>query len=58
MAGVLEDHAGRLAGPAGARVAEMADFFRFLDERMPLLYSEWRAGHPGTDSSPGPDVSR
>lgn len=58
LAGVLEGHAGRLTGSAGARVAEMADFFRFLDKRMPRLYSEWRAGHPGSDRSPGQEVSR
>jgi DNA-binding transcriptional regulator GbsR (MarR family) len=27
--------------PARARVAEMAEFFRFLERRMPLLLDEW-----------------
>jgi hypothetical protein len=29
--------------PARARIEEMADFFRFVDERMPVLLEEWRA---------------
>lgn len=28
---------------ARERIAEMADFFRFLDQRMPELMEEWRA---------------
>jgi predicted ArsR family transcriptional regulator len=29
--------------PAVARIAEMIDFFRFIERRMPELVSEWRA---------------
>jgi DNA-binding transcriptional regulator GbsR (MarR family) len=29
--------------PAARRIEEMADFFRFVDERMPVLLEEWRA---------------
>lgn len=36
--------------PAGsaarARIEEMADFFRFLERRMPELLEEWRQGRP------------
>jgi hypothetical protein len=30
-------------GPARDRLAEMADFFRFLQEEMPHLWDRWRA---------------
>jgi DNA-binding transcriptional regulator GbsR (MarR family) len=53
LAGVLEAHAEQLAGSAAARVGEMADFFRFLDERMPLLYAEWREVRGGDDDREG-----
>lgn len=31
------------AGPARERVRDMADFFAFIDERMPRLLDEWNA---------------
>jgi DNA-binding transcriptional regulator GbsR (MarR family) len=31
------------ASPARARIDEMIDFFRFIDERMPALLDEWKA---------------
>ncbi len=31
---------------ARARIEEMADFFRFVDEQMPLMLEQWRAQRP------------
>jgi DNA-binding transcriptional regulator GbsR (MarR family) len=36
-------------GPARDRLAEMADFFRFLRAEMPLLWERWRASRTGGD---------
>ena len=33
--------------PSVDRFAEMAAFFRFLEQRMPTLLEEWRASRPG-----------
>jgi hypothetical protein len=57
LAAVLEGHAQGMVGPAALRVGEMADFFRFLDERMPLLYAEWRAVRRAAPAG-GPEVTR
>jgi hypothetical protein len=34
---------GMEEGPARERLAEMGDFFRFLQEEMPRLWERWRA---------------
>lgn len=36
-------------GPARDRLAEMADFFRFLRAEMPQLWERWRAGRNSDD---------
>jgi DNA-binding transcriptional regulator GbsR (MarR family) len=36
-------------GPARDRLAEMADFFRFLRAEMPRLWERWRASRDGDD---------
>lgn len=41
IAGLAEGAAAELQGRASDRMAEMADFFRFAQERMPALLAEW-----------------
>ena len=48
LAGAIQAHADRM-GPGGAtdRAAQMAQFFRFLEHRMPELLQEWQAEAAG-----------
>ena len=46
IAAVVRSEVERLpAGAARDRIAEMAEFFAFLDRRMPDLLEEWNARH-------------
>ena len=60
----LSEQAAERSGPNGrARLAEMAEFFRFLERRLPSVLDEWnelrlasattRAPGVGEDGSPG-----
>lgn len=56
LAGAAERMAAGSA--ARARIEEMADFFRFLEQRLPQLLQEWQATRrprvpDGPDGSPG-----
>lgn len=37
------------AGPARERLAEMADFFRFLQDEMPRLWDRWQASRAAAE---------
>ena len=43
MARVAESSVGSLGPKGAARMQEMADFFRFLQERLPAVLEEWTA---------------
>ncbi len=43
MARMADDAAGRLGPVAAARMDEMADFFRFVQARLPRVLDEWNA---------------
>jgi predicted transcriptional regulator len=56
IAQYAERSAGVLDGAPRQRMIDMADFFRFLEVRMPALLDEWRSGrgdaHSGTAAQP------
>ena len=55
MARMADDAAGKLGPNARERMEEMADFFRFLQGRLPLVLEEWKAQRlPGNPEEPGP----
>ena len=45
LARMVQGHVDRMPPGSGAarRIGEMADFFRFLDDRLPALLDEWHA---------------
>lgn len=55
LANLSEDGVGAVGGPgtaAGTRIAEMRDFYLFLEGELPLLLEKWRKLRTSTPGAP------
>ena len=52
MAKLADDAAARVGPRAAERLSEMADFFRFVQARLPELLGEWNAQRGDLGAAP------